>query len=195
MCTRPIRINGFTLPCGKCPECLKAQELTLGFYGIANANKYTSVASITLSYDDNHIPLVSNTLVIDHVSKTYRSLYDYNITSPERDLCTYSDSNDEMRRIWLSRDKSKGYVQLFNPDFNIQEDKFRPSSLQGYQHDGYIDFGNIHRIDLQYVHLIHPIGLISHLQSWFKKLREYHNRIYGFYPDMSYYGGMSYRDC
>ena len=82
MCTRPIRINGFTLPCGKCPECLKAQELTLGFYGIANANKYTSVASITLSYDDNHIPLVSNTLVIDHVSKTYRSLYDYNITSP-----------------------------------------------------------------------------------------------------------------
>lgn len=192
MCTRPIRINGFTLPCGSCPECLKAQELSLGFYGIANANKYTSVASITLSYDDNHIPLVSNTLLIDHVSKTYRSLYDYNITSPERDLCTYSESNDEMRKIWLSRDKSKGYVQLFNPDLNVQVDKFRPSSLKGYSHDGYIDFGYFHSLNQEYVHLIHPVGLISHLQSWFKKLREYHNRIYGFYPDMSYTAVMEY---
>lgn len=192
MCTRPIRINGFTLPCGRCPECLKAQELTLGFYGIANAKKYTSVASITLSYDDKHIPLVSNTLVIDHSSKTYRSLYDYNITTPERDLCTYSDSDDELRKIWLSRDKSKGYVQLFNPYLDIQIDKFKPSSLKGYSHDGYFDYHPYRSAEHQYVNLLYPIGHISHLQSWFKKLREYHNRIYGFYPDMSYTAVMEY---
>lgn len=192
MCTRPIRINGFTLPCGKCPECLKSQELTLGFYGIANATKYTSVASITLSYDDNHIPLVSNTLVIDHASKTYRSLYDYNITSPERDMCTYSESNDDLRKIWLSRDKSKGYVQLFNPDMNNKVDKFRPSSLKGYSHDGYFDYYSYRSLYFEYVHLLYPIGHISHLQSWFKKLREYHNRIYGFYPDISYTAVMEY---
>lgn len=192
MCTRPIRINGFTLPCGKCPECLKSQELTLGFYGIANANKYTSVASITLSYDDKHIPLVSNTLLIDHASKTYRSLYDYNITSPERDLCTYSDSNDDLRKIWLSRDKSKGYVQLFNPYLDIQTDKFKPSSLKGYSHDGFFDYHPYRSADFEFVNLLYPIGHISHLQSWFKKLREYHNRIYGFYPDMSYTAVMEY---
>ena len=195
MCTRPIRINGFTLPCGKCPECLKAQELTLGFYGIANATKYTSVASITLSYDDEHIPLVSNTLLIDHFSKTYRSLYDYNITSPERDLCTYSDSDDELRKIWLSRDKSRGFVQLFNPYLDIQIDKFKPSSLKGYSHDGYFDYHPYRSADFEYVNLLYPIGHIGHLQSWFKKLREYHNRIYGFYPDISYTAVMEYGPC
>ena len=192
MCTRPIRINGFTLPCGKCPECLKSQELTLGFYGIANANKYTSVASITLSYDDKHIPLVSNTLLIDHASKTYRSLYDYNITTPERDLCTYSESDDELRKIWLSRDKCKGYVQLFNPYLDIQIDRFKPSSLKGYSHDGFFDYHPYRSADFEYVNLLYPIGHISHLQSWFKKLREYHNRIYGYYPDISYTAVMEY---
>ena len=191
MCTRPIRINGFTLPCGKCPECLKSQELTLGFYGMCNASRFIHVASITLSYDDDHIPLVSNTLLIDHSSKTYRSLYDYNITAPERDLCAYSDSSDEMRKIWLSRDKSKGYVQIFSPHSPVVVDDFTPSELKGYTHDGYFDYSN-ESLTFDYVNLIHPIGLISHLQSWFKKLREYHYRIYGFYPDMSYTAVMEY---
>lgn len=192
MCTRPIRINGFTLPCGKCPECLKAQELTLGFYGLANATKYTSVASITLSYDDEHIPLVSNTLVIAHNSKTYRSLYDYQIISPERDLCAYSADNDSLRSIWLNRDKSKGFVQLFSPDSNIQIDTFNTNHIKGYTHDGILDFNTYRSLDCEFVHLLHPIGLVEHLQSWFKKLREYHLRMFGYKPDICYTAVMEY---
>lgn len=193
MCTRPIRINGFTLPCGKCPECLKAQELTLGFYGICNATRFTHVASITLSYDEEHVPLVSNTLVIDHQSKTYRSLYDYNITDPFRDLCTYSSDNDILRSEWLNRDKSKGFIQLFNPDISgHQIDKFDPKSIEDYSHEGYFDYSSLHRLDYEFVHLLHPVGEICHLQSWFKKLREYHQRMYGFKPEICYTAVMEY---
>lgn len=185
MCLEPINLRGRLVSCGKCAECLLAEELTLGFRGVANIGKYQNLASITLSYDDEHVPLVLNGIRAfnDGEDKYYTTLFDFEDKyASSWDLpCEYN-----LREIWLER-PSQGlskvpFVWLQEPSFGLQsllsdewsrhvsEQKFLPADCLG----------------------IFPAGDIKHLQSWFKKFREYHQRIFGCKADIAYSAVLEY---
>ncbi len=185
MCLNPINLDGRQVSCGKCAECLLSQELTLGFRGVANIGKYQNLASITLSYDDKHVPLIFNGIRTfkDDEGQYFATLFDY------RDKFASSwdlPSEYNLREVWLER-PSRGLnkvpvVWLQEPSFNLQsllsdewshhlsDQKFSPAECLG----------------------IFPAGDIKHLQSWFKKFREYYKRIFGHSPDIAYSAVLEY---
>lgn len=74
MCTRPIQLKKkfadgssktYTVPCGKCPECRAKYQSEYAALSVLEANKAGSLSFITLTYDDDHLPM-QNTFVRVH---------------------------------------------------------------------------------------------------------------------------------
>lgn len=66
MCTRPIQLEKrlqdgsfrvYSVPCGKCPECRAKYQSEYAALSVLEANKSGSMAFITLTYDDAHLPM------------------------------------------------------------------------------------------------------------------------------------------
>lgn len=75
MCTRPIQLEKkladgsfrtYTVPCGKCPECRSKYQSEYAALSVLEANKAGSLAFITLTYNDEHLPM-QNTYVRAHL--------------------------------------------------------------------------------------------------------------------------------
>lgn len=185
MCLQPINLGGRSVSCGKCAECLLAQELTLGFRGVANIGKYKNLASITLSYDDKHVPLLLNGIRTfkDDEGQYFATLFDY------RDKFASAfdlPAEYNLREVWLER-PSHGLNKV--PVVWLQEPSFNLNSLLS-------DEWSHHLSDQKFSPAeclgIFPAGDIKHLQSWFKKFREYYKRIFGHAPDIAYSAVLEY---
>lgn len=167
MCLNPVYIGSEIYSCGKCDECKLSQELTLGYYGLANLTKYDKVASITLTYDDEHIPLEINGISVDYERKTYKVVNEL----PNRFVNYISHSSLlHIRQAWDSRDKRFPYV-IEQGDIKILNE------IRDYSFDGYFD--DIPADSLYQAHFIVAVGNLSHLQQWFKNLRQYARRMLG----------------
>lgn len=208
MCLRPVHFGTVSFPCGKCDECLKQMEYRLGFAGMCNvfngnnkSPKYDSVHSITLTYDDEHIPLIVRTVVINHSSNTFY-LVDFNddfvhVYEPDDkvlDLLFSNDTAESMRYLWKHFQNS--------PESRVNGvlwlSKCHPSNeclvkLQNYQFGGYfpedIIFGirKYHDdLDIDIASFICAIPNPKDLQNFIKTLRVYYKRIFGKNMNMTY---------
>ncbi len=207
MCLRPIHFGTISYPCGKCDECLKQMEYRLGFAGMCNvfngnnkSSKYDSVHSITLTYDDEHLPLICQTVVIDHFVHTYYLIdfeddfvHVYEPNSHVRNLLSSMDSKDSMRYLWKNfqsspESRSDGVLWL---------SKFKPSKeclekLQNYQFGGYLtndtifDLQLYNNLDVDIASFICAIPNPKDLQNFIKTLRIYYKRIFGKNMNMTY---------
>ena len=81
MCTNPIpitleptfldRLKGFTskyvvnMPCGKCSECMKKKQNSIRFRVYNEAKKYGKCDFVTLTYDNEHLPISSSLWRVD----------------------------------------------------------------------------------------------------------------------------------
>lgn len=89
MCTNPIQLEKkqldgsfrvYTVPCGKCPECRAKYQSEYAALSVLEANKAGSLAFITLTYNDNWLPVWYHrpTLVrIDTRPDSDFSIYDF----------------------------------------------------------------------------------------------------------------------
>ena len=115
MCLNPIRLGTRLVPCGKCDECLQRLEYKLGFAGVANLGKYEYVHSITLTYDDEHVPLAVRNLVVDTEKKLYgifEGVDGYTIMNDD----SLSLLGCDLRGVWKSRNKYSTDGIVWLPD-------------------------------------------------------------------------------
>lgn len=178
MCLTPRIIGGNEYPCGQCAECLLQQELTLGFIGQCNTIKYRYCASITLTYDDDHLPLMLQCLSIDHENHTFKKSYDNKLVYTENDI----PLEDGRYLDWLNRNKKTTHYLEYE-DFLLSHQVHNDYEyLREYTYQGLftrLDFANITK-------LILPVANVSHLQNWFKTLRLYYKRFVGDDLDIVY---------
>lgn len=168
MCLTPRIIGGNEYPCGQCAECLLQQELTLGFIGQCNTLKYRYCASITLTYDDEHLPLMFQGLYINDEHKTYRKVYDNKLVFTDNDIAT----DDHVYKDWLNRNKhTTNYLEY--DDFMLRHQVVNDYDyLRAYTYEGLVS--KLDKVNVK--KLILPVANVSHLQNWFKTLRIYYQR-------------------
>lgn len=178
MCLTPRIIGSNEYPCGQCAECLLQQELTLGFVGQCNTLNYRYCASITLTYDDEHLPLMFQGLLIDDENRTFRKVYDNKLVYTDNDIPV----EDNRYRDWHLRDKKKTHYLEYE-DYLMNNQVFNDYEyLRDYTCEGLVT-----RLDKVNVKkLILPVANVSHLQNWFKTLRTYYKRFVGDNLDLVY---------
>ena len=192
MCLNPIRIGSRLVPCGKCDECLQRLEYKLGFAGVANLGKYEYVHSITLTYDEAHVPLAVRNLVVDTEKRLY-GIYEgidgYTVMNDD----SLSLLGSDLRNVWLSRNKysTDGLVWLGD----VEPAKNLISSLRDYQYIGVIDenqfsdYCDMYFCGSQNVSIYSYLTAVadsSHLQNFIKTIRVYYERFYGKAMDLTY---------
>lgn len=178
MCLTPRIICGNEYPCGECAECLLQQELTLGFVGQCNTLKYRYCASITLTYDDEHLPLMVQGLSIDEESHTFRKVYDNKLIYTDNDLPV----GEDIYNHWINRNKkTTHYLEYSGLSLNIpvvnDYEYLREYTCEGL-------FSDIEELNVKL--FILPVANVSHLQNWFKTLRTYYKRFVGDNLDVVY---------
>lgn len=72
MCTSPITLNKYnrvlkksfqyTVPCGKCADCLSKKQNEVAALSVLEANAATSLFFFTFTYDDKHLPIAVSEL-------------------------------------------------------------------------------------------------------------------------------------
>lgn len=77
MCVNPIRLPNVTgkdeaiVPCGKCPECLAAKANDLTVRVVREAEYFTNFWFVTLTYDNEHIPLMTSDYIVDEAGEVH----------------------------------------------------------------------------------------------------------------------------
>ncbi len=192
MCLNPIRLGSRLVPCGKCDECLQRLEYKLGFAGVANLGKYEYVHSITLTYDEEHVPLAVRNLVVDTEHRTYgiyEGLDGYFVFNDDSLLLL----GREMRDVWNSRKKysTDGIVWLgdVSPSQNFIE------SLRDFHYIGVIDenlfsdYSDMYYCGSPHIQIYSYLTAVadsSHLQNFVKTIRVYYERFFGKAMDLTY---------
>lgn len=192
MCLNPIRIGSRLVPCGKCDECLQRLEYKLGFAGVANLGKYEYVHSITLTYDEEHVPLAVRNLVIDTEKRTYgifEGLDGYSVFNDDR----LSLLGRDLRDVWNSRKKFSTDGLVWLGDLQPSPDLI--SSLCDYQYIGIIDenlfsdYSDMYYCGSSHVQIYSYLTAVaesSHLQNFIKTIRIYYERFFGKAMDLTY---------
>ncbi len=199
MCVNPIRCGSLVFPCGKCDECLISAEYKLGIVGVCNLSKYRNVYSVTLTYDDEHIPLKLRTLFVNYESGSYFLVDDFvvDIDSFRANLLFEPDS---LRELWKSRDKDStlGVVPL-SPGYTDENlERLLRDIRYTFDYIGVKDSREIIRDEIlsnpmiEAVSFLVPCARISDVQKWLKSFREYYFRRTGVRPDISYSGVAEY---
>lgn len=62
---RPMRSEFLTVPCGKCLACLKNKQSSMTVRCLREAQQRGSFAFMTLTYDDDHLPIVESMWRVD----------------------------------------------------------------------------------------------------------------------------------
>lgn len=99
---KPLRNDFIVVPCGKCSKCLRNRQDSFSCRIRAEADKRGSMAFLTLTYNDDNLPLVSTVWKVDKLTGEMSR-----ITEP--DFVCYSRKDDyfmyrqEMREIKPSR--------------------------------------------------------------------------------------------
>lgn len=192
MCLNPIRLGSRIVPCGKCDECLQRLEYKLGFAGVANLGKYEYVHSITLTYDESHVPLAVRNLVVDTEKKLYgifEGIDGYTVMNDD----SLSLLGRDLRDVWNSRNKysSDGLVWLgdVSPSQGFIE------SLQDFQFVGilaenqfsdYCELYNCGKESIFIYSYLTAVADSSHLQNFIKTIRLYYERFFGKAMDCTY---------
>lgn len=195
MCVNPIRCGSVVFPCGKCDECLMLAEYKLGLVGVCNLSKYRNVYSVTLTYDDDHIPLKARTLFVNYESGTYFFADDFLVDSSPLFILP-----EQLRELWKMRDKDStlGVVSLSPEYTDDQIQKLLFDLRYTFDYIGVKDSREIIRDEIlsdpmiEAVSFIVPCARISDVQKWLKSFREYFYRRTGVRPDISYSGVAEY---
>lgn len=199
MCVNPIRCGSLVFPCGKCDECLISAEFKLGLVGVCNLSKYRNVFSVTLTYDDNHIPLKVRTLFVNYESGTYFFADDF-VVDIEAFRANFLFEPNRLRQVWKNRDKEStlGVISL-SPDYTDEQiQKLLFDLRYTYDYIGVKDSREIIRDEIlsdpmiEAVSFLVPCARISDVQKWLKSFREYYFRRTGVRPDISYSGVAEY---
>lgn len=192
MCLNPIRLGSRLVPCGKCDECLQRLEYKLGFAGVANLGKYEYVHSITLTYDQAHVPLAVRNLVVDTEKRLY-GIYEgidgYTVMNDD----SLSLLGRDLRDVWNSRNKysTDGLVWLgdVTPGQGFIE------SLRDFHYIGIIDENlfsdycamyNCGKNSISIYSYLTAVADSSHLQNFIKTIRVYYERFFGKAMDLTY---------
>lgn len=200
MCTSPILVGRSKFPCGHCDECRKAEEYRLGLVGIANLNDYHDVFSVTLTYDEQNIPLAVKSLFIDYSQGCY-FIVDNFISEVRSNYSSLVLTPEGLRQIWLDRehDDTLGCVLLSDNLYSYKSIKDCFDNLRkNFYFSGYKTFEEVSYADyfdnpfVEIYSLLCPIADISHVQKWLKRFRETHFRMHGYRPDISYTGVAEY---
>lgn len=178
MCLTPRIIGGNEYPCGQCAECLLQQELTLGFIGQCNTLKYRYCASITLTYDDDHLPLMFQGITIDDDHHTFRKVYDNQYIFTDNDVPV----EDHIYRDWKSRNKWTTHYLEYDDHSMHHQISHDYEYLREYTYEGLVS--ELDHSDVKM--FILPVANVSHLQNWFKTLRTYYKRFVGEDLDVIY---------
>lgn len=68
---RPYKYDTIEVPCGKCINCLKNRQNALASRFYAEAEKSGRLSFVTLTYNDEHLPLASSTYFVDKRTGEY----------------------------------------------------------------------------------------------------------------------------
>lgn len=192
MCLNPIRLGSRLVPCGKCDECLQRLEYKLGFAGVANLGKYEYVHSITLTYDEAHVPLAVRNLVVDTEKKfygIYEGIDGYTVMNDD----SLSLLGRDLRDVWNSRKKysTDGLVWLGDvfPSMEFVEslrDYQFVGILDEFQFSDYCEMYNCGKPGIFIYSYLTAIADSSHLQNFIKTIRVYYERFFGKAMDLTY---------
>ncbi len=192
MCLNPIRLGSRLVPCGKCDECLQRLEYKLGFAGVANLGKYEYVHSITLTYDEAHVPLAVRNLVVDTEKRLYgifEGIEGYTVMNDD----SLSLLGRDLRDVWNSRNKysTDGLVWLGD----VSPSPCFIESLRDYQFIGilndmqfsdYCEMYNCGKESIFIYSYLTAVADSSHLQNFIKTIRVYYDRFFGKAMDLTY---------
>ncbi len=193
MCLNPIRLGSRLVPCGKCDECLQRLEYKLGFAGVANLGKYEYVHSITLTYDEQHVPLAVRNLVVDSDKKLY-GIYEgidgYTVMSDD----TLSLLGRDLRDIWNSRNKYSTDGIVWLPDDqshlvlleSLREEYSYIGILNESQFSDYLQMYQCGSKSVSIYSYLTAVADSSHLQNFIKTIRVYYERFFGKAMDLTY---------
>lgn len=192
MCLNPIRLGSRLVPCGKCDECLQRLEYKLGFAGVANLGQYEYVHSITLTYDEAHVPLAVRNLVVDTEKKLYgvfEGIEGYTVMNDD----SLSLLGRDLREVWNSRKKystdglvwlgdvspSSGFIESLL-DFNFI------GILNESEFSDYCEMYNCGKKSIYIYSYLTAVADSSHLQNFIKTIRVYYERFFGKVMDCTY---------
>ena len=193
MCLNPIRLGTRLVPCGKCDECLQRLEYKLGFAGVANLGKYEYVHSITLTYDDEHVPLAVRNLVVDTEKKLYgifEGVDGYTIMNDD----SLSLLGRDLRDVWKSRNKYSTDGIVWLPDEHshltllesLREECQYIGILNEQQFGEYCEMYQCGSKNIQIYSYLTAVADSSHLQNFIKTIRVYYERFFGKAMDLTY---------
>ncbi len=192
MCLNPIRLGSRLVPCGKCDECLQRLEYKLGFAGVANLGKYEYVHSITLTYDEAHVPLAVRNIVVDTEKRLYgifEGIEGYTVMNDD----SLSLLGCDLRDVWNSRNKysTDGLVWLgdVSPAPAFLE-SLRDFHFIGILNESaFLDYCQMYNCSKEGIFIYSYLTAVadsSHLQNFIKTIRVYYERFFGKAMDLTY---------
>lgn len=151
------------VPCGKCVECLKKRQNDLALRCMREASKRGSMHFLTLTYDDDHLPLSVRLVKVDKVSGEI--FYDY----PSSPLLRLEDSSKEGSPEYISFVRGKLSQMQLSPTARVVVTPFFEDDVFLYQFEV---TPSLHRRDVR---------------LWLKKSRVRYRRQFGVaLPEFTY---------
>ncbi len=87
------------VPCGKCIQCLNSRSKSWEIRSILEKNKHTECCCLTLTYNDEHLPLCPDFVNTDNGL--------VHVPSDKRGIIKYKDVQDFIKRLRKSFDFKK----------------------------------------------------------------------------------------
>lgn len=106
MCVAPIQINktfpsgrckSYVVPCGRCPDCRASYQSKFAALSVLECMDHSSVAFVTLTYDQDNIPVAWTDGSRDdnlHAFQRGRDCYDWQLVEWKKNGCSVQPDDD-----------------------------------------------------------------------------------------------------
>lgn len=102
-CLNPVKVGRDTYPCGKCYECIKQKQMDYAQLMYFQAFKKHSAHFVTLTYDDDYLPIKFGLIEKDSDEMKVDFIYNYKKLQPLREfyfqLCDQSQKDFHRRLL------------------------------------------------------------------------------------------------